>query len=171
MALGSRGTFTVKNTGISAVIGAVLAVAAASVGAGAASAQDPSLSASFGSVRLRSGFTPDPYVVSVYAGGSINAYRDTNLPGACVGKIARAPDFSVTYSAGSLPLVFRVVSNVDTSLIVNGPDGRWACDDDSYGDLDPQVVYRRPDSGKYDIWVGVMNGDGAQASLRITETP
>ncbi|RYG10333.1 MAG: peptidase, partial [Caulobacteraceae bacterium] len=130
------------------------------LGAGAASAQNASLRPTFGTVTLRSGFTPDPYTVDVYAGGSIDAYSDTDLPGACVGKIADAPDFRLNYTASSsLPLVFRAVSQGDATLIINGPDGRWSCDDDSFDDGDPQVTYRHPRSGTYDVWVGVLGRD------------
>jgi hypothetical protein len=160
-----------KTFRIAATIGAVLAAGAVTTMSGSASAQNAGLRANFGSVRLSAGFTPDPYTVSVYAGGSIDAYDDTDLPGACVGNISDAPDFSITYTAGSLPLAIRAVSGSDTTLIVNGPDGSWSCDDDSFGDGDPQVVFRRPRSGKYDIWIGVLGDSGAQATLGITETP
>jgi hypothetical protein len=165
------GDTTMKSLKLAAAIGAVLVAGAATTIADTAAAQNSGLRPNFGSVRLRAGFQPDPYTISVYAGGSIDAYTDTDLPGACVGNISDAPDYSVTYTAGRLPLVFRAVSNSDTTLIVNGPDGRWSCDDDSFGDGDPQVVYRRPRSGKYDIWIGVLGGSGAQAVLGITETP
>ena len=138
--------------------------------AGAAVAQDPSLPANFGAIRLTAGFDPDPHVVEVVAGGEINAYSDTPLPAECVGNISDAPDFEVTYDAGSLPLAFRVVSKSDTTLLVNDPDGEWSCDDDSFGDGDPQVVFRKPKSGTYDVWIGVF-GDTADATLGITETP
>lgn len=134
-------------------------------------AQDSSLNAISGSVRLRSGFTPDPHRVQVTAGGSIDAYADTSLPGACVGNISNAPDYEVSYTAGSLPLVFRTVSSSDTTLIVNGPDGRWSCDDDSYGDGDAEVRYDRPQSGTYDVWIGKFQTGTASATLLITETP
>jgi hypothetical protein len=78
----------------------------------------------------------------------------------------------VTYSAGSLPLVFRTMSGADTTLIINGPDGQWYCDDDSFGDGDAQVRFNRPQSGTYDIWVGKFGSGGtAAARLLITETP
>lgn len=133
-----------------------------------AAAQDAGLTANFGEVRLSVGFTPDPYRVQVTAGGSIDGAR---LPGSCMGNISAAPDFEVTYSAGSLPLVFRTLSRVDTTLIINGPDGQWYCDDDSYGDLDAEVRFNRPQSGTYDIWIGTFGGGTAAATLLITETP
>lgn len=150
---------------------ALLAASAVLGLASVASAQNAGLSPNFGSVTLRAGFEPDPYVVKIVAGGTIDAYTDTNLPAACVGKVSDAPDYSVNYTAGSLPLAIRAVSNSDTTLIVNGPDGRWTCDDDSFGDSDPQVVFRRPSSGRYDIWVGTYGTGTAEARLGITETP
>jgi hypothetical protein len=143
---------------------ALLAAAAPTVSL----AQDASLTANFGEISLSSGFTPDPYRVSVQAGGSVDGAR---LPGACTGMISQAPDFELTYQAGSLPLVFRTVSSEDTTLIINGPDGRWHCDDDSYGDGDAMVRFNRPQSGTYDVWVGTFGGGTTSATLQITETP
>ncbi|WP_298745735.1 peptidase S1 [uncultured Brevundimonas sp.] len=148
-----------------------LALAATLATPGAAAAQNAGLTANFGEIRLNAGFTPDPYRVNLTAGGSIDAYTDTSLPAACVGDISNAPDYEVTYRAGSLPLVFRTRSSTDTTLIINGPDGRWYCDDDSWGDGDAEVRFNRPSSGTYDIWVGTFNGGTASAALLITETP
>ena len=148
-----------------------LALAATLAAPGMAVAQNAGLTANFGEIRLSAGFTPDPYRVTITAGGSIDAYTDTDLPGACVGDISNAPDYEVTYSAGSLPLVFRPRSSTDTTLIIDGPDGRWYCDDDSWGDGDAEVRFNRPQSGTYDIWVGTFGGGTAAANLLITETP
>ena len=138
---------------------------------GLAAAQNAGLTANFGEIRLDAGFTPDPHRVNLTAGGSIDAYTDTDLPAACVGDISDAPDYEVTYSAGSLPLVFRTRSSTDTTLIINGPDNRWYCDDDSWGDGDAEVRFNRPASGTYDVWIGTFGGGTASAALLITETP
>lgn len=146
---------------------------AGAAGVGSAGAQDASKSATYGAIRLSAGFTPDPYRVQVTAGGDIDAYADTPLPAACVGRVANAPDFEVTYEAGRLPLVFRTLSRVDTTLIINGPDGRWHCDDDSYstGEGDAEVRFDKPRSGVYDVWIGTFGDGMASATLLITETP
>ena len=135
---------------------------------GAAVAQNMSLPANYGEIILNSGFTPDPYVVAVVAGGNIDA---AGIGGACRGSISSAPDFQITYRAGSLPLAIRTRSGADTTLVVNGPDGRWYCDDDSFGNLNAQVFFSNPQSGVYDIWVGSFNGGTAPAQLLITELP
>ncbi len=136
--------------------------------AGAASAQNAGLTANFGEIRLNAGFTPDPYRVSVTAGGSTDGAR---LPGSCTGMVSDAPDFEVTYDAGSLPLVFRTLSSTDTTLIINAPNGDWHCDDDSYGDGDAEVRFNKPADGTYDVWIGTFGGGTASATLLITETP
>ncbi len=130
--------------------------------------QDMSLPANFGEIVLNSGFTPDPYVVNIVAGGNINA---AGIGSPCTGMISRAPDFQITYRAGTLPLVLRTRSGSDTTLVVNGPDGRWYCDDDTAGNLNAQVFFSAPQSGVYDIWLGTFGGGTANAQLLITELP
>ncbi|MFM6853021.1 MAG: hypothetical protein ACKOUM_02955 [Sphingopyxis sp.] len=148
---------------------AALAVVGATIAAIApAMAQNASLRAHSGTVTLNAGFTPDPYTVNVTAGGSVNG---ANLPGSCTGMISDAPDFELTYHAGSFPLAFRSISSADTTLIINGPDGQWYCDDDSFGDGDAQVIFRNPRSGTYDVWVGTFGGGTASTTLQVTETP
>ena len=67
-----------------------LALAATLALPGAAVAQNARLTANFGEIQLTAGFTPDPYRVNLTAGGSIDAYLDTDLPGSCVGEISNA---------------------------------------------------------------------------------
>lgn len=141
-------------------------IAAASF-AGLAAAQDWSLQPTFGTVNLNSGFTPDPYTVAITAGGTIEA---SNLSSSCRGMIANAPDFRLNFSAGSLPLYISAYSNADTTLVVNGPDGSWYCNDDTNG-LDPSLAWGNPQSGQYDIWIGTYgsNSDLANSTLHISE--
>jgi hypothetical protein len=120
----------------------------------------------FGSVTLNAGFDDDPFQRRFRGGGPNDA---SHLPGPCTGNVGTPPDFRLTYNAGSAPLVVRSVSTADTTLVINGPDGRWYCDDDSFGDLDAEVRFNRPQSGVYDIWIGVVNRTEADATLVITE--
>ena len=84
--------------------------------------------------------------------------------------ISRAPDFQLTYDAGSLPLTFGVSTPTQTRpWSSTRPDGDWYCDDDSGGGTDPEVSFYRPQSGVYDVWVGAFDGDGGEAELFITE--
>lgn len=127
---------------------------------------NPGLSPNYGEIYLDVGFTPDPYRVDIYSGGSIDA---SDLGGSCVGMISEAPDFQVTYEAGRVPLTFGVTADGDTTLVINGPDGRWSCDDDSGGQADPEITFRRPRSGTYQVWVGAYGGDSTSGQLFITE--
>ena len=70
----------------------------------------------------------------------------TTIANGCVGMVARAPDFQLTYGAGSLPLIFGVTSENDTTLVINGPDGRWYCDDDSGDGTNPLMSIPNPPS-------------------------
>lgn len=148
---------------------AILTTLALGMTASAAIAQDYTLPPNYGDVELRAGFSPDPFTVDLQSGGAINA--NSSIGGSCRGYIDQAPDFSVHYSAGSvLPLRIGVASGTDTTLVVNGPDGSWYCDDDGGGDLNPLLQFNNPQSGRYDIWVGTYGSASlADATLFITE--
>lgn len=146
---------------------AAAALLAAST-AGIAVAQDWSLNPTFGSVSLSGGFTPDPYTVSITAGGNIDA---TQVFDRCRGMIANAPDFRLQFNPGSLPLTIGARSNTDTTIVINGPDGQWYCDDDSGEGLNPSVTFNNPQGGQYDIWIGTYGSgsDLASSTLTISE--
>ena len=152
-------------TRFGALSAGVLAIAAL---AGSALAQDYTEPPSFGRVSLSSGFTPDPYVRNLTAGGPIRAQDRFSE---CRGYIANAPDFSINYTSGSFPLIFTVDSDTDTTLVINGPDARWYCDDDgAESPLNPMVRFSNPQSGRYDIWVGTYEEGSLQdATLIISE--
>ena len=152
------------------IVTAMAAVAALAVSAGVVSAQDWRQPPNFGSVSLQTGFTPDPYNVNIIAGGSIDASR--NISDRCRGYISNAPDFELLFTAGSsLPLVISANSSSDTTLVINGPDGSWYCDDDGgQQGLNPSLNFTRPASGAYHIWVGSYSaGQNPSATLSISE--
>jgi Caspase domain/Bacterial pre-peptidase C-terminal domain len=125
----------------------------------------------YGSGGLDGGFTPDPFVIEIAAGGSDEA--DDNGE-SCTGYIAEdQPDYRLNYSPSEYPLGFFVSAEVDTTLIINAPNGKWYCNDDS-GSLDssnPGILFSKPQSGQYDIWIGTYSSadSGAAARLVITE--
>lgn len=145
--------------------GAALAAVAST---GIAAAQNYGLNPTYGTAQLNAGFTPDPYVVNVQSGGSINAQT---LSSSCRGFIANAPDVRLNYSAGSYPLIISAASSADTTLVVNGPDGSWYCDDDGGNNgLNPAIRFNSPQSGQYDIWIGTYGNASLQpAQLHISE--
>ncbi len=136
--------------------------------AGTAAAQDIAQDPTFGTVNLRSGFTPDPHSTLLQAGGNVDV-RDT-IGGTCRGMVANAPDVDLMYTAGALPLYISVTSDVDTTLVINGPDGQWYCNDD-YSGVDPALTFGSPQSGLYNIWVGTYSSTvGLQAAqLHVSE--
>lgn len=122
-------------------------------------AQNASLPATFGTTTLQGGFTPDPTSVAVVAGGEIDASQRVSGAGGCFGMIADAPDYRLNFTPGGLPLNIFAESAGDVSLVVNLPDGSWACNDDANG-FNPALTFENPMPGQYDIWVGLVNGDG-----------
>jgi len=151
-------------------LGAVAVVFATISGGTSAMAQDASLRPNFGTVTLRAGFTPDPQVVRITAGGNINSNDATSLGSQCVGMITDAPDYRINYTAQpGVALTIRVSSSADTTLVVNNPRGEWYCNDDLGSSTNPGVVYRTPLSGTYDVWVGTFGTTPAPAQISITE--
>ncbi len=148
----------------------ILAVAAAAVAAAyPATAQDYNLRPNYTTLTLRAGFRPDPHTVQLQSGGNIDSAGAISR--SCRGFISNAPDVRLVYSAGSLPLIISVASDADTTLVVNAPDGRWYCDDDSgVSGLNPMVRFNNPLSGRYEIWVGTYgSGRLNTATLAVSE--
>lgn len=145
----------------------VAAAACALAFAAPAVAQDYNAAPNYGDITLSPGFTPDPHLVSLRAGGNVNA---GNAASGCSGYITNAPDFRLNWSGkGSLNLKISVVSNSDTTLVVNGPNGEWYCDDDSGDETNPLVTLGAA-AGRYEIWIGTYaSGDTKPAVLSISE--
>lgn len=134
---------------------------------GTAVAQNTSLRANYGEITLESGFTPDPRVIRLSAGGNISARRAGS---GCNGFITNAPDVRLHFEAGDLPLIISVDAGSDTTLVVNGPDGEFYCDDDSGEGTNPSIRLNNPGSGRYEIWVGTYSSGNSQpARLHISE--
>ena len=145
----------------------VLAATALVACVGTAVAQNTALRANYGEITLESGFTPDPRIISLRAGGDIAARRAGSR---CNGFITNAPDVRLHYEAGNLPLIISVDAGSDTTLVVNGPNGEFYCDDDSGEGTNPSVRLNNPDSGRYEIWVGTYSSGNSQpARLHISE--
>ncbi len=141
--------------------------AAATISTAALAQPDFNRPPSFGTISLSAGFADDPRVINVTAGGRLNA---ASIDSACVGSVANSPDVRLNYEAGELPLIISVASDADTTLVINGPDGSWYCDDDSGEGSNPSVRFNNPGSGQYDIYVGhYQQGRSIPARLHISE--
>lgn len=125
----------------------------------------------FGSVNLSPGFLPDPYLVNLTAGGTVDLAACDG--GQWAGFVVTRPDFRLIYSGasptGTLSFALESLSSVDTVLLVNAPDGTWHFNDD-YRGLNSAVVFENPVEGQYDIWAGSYDrGSNSPAQLIITE--
>ena len=127
------------------------------------------LPAVFGSTSLTSGFVPDPFFVGITAGGPVGA---SYLGGGCTGFATSAPSFSVNYTSGAFPtLRFYFVGSGDTTMIINGPNASFFCNDDSFGTVDPTIDFNTPSSGRYDVWIATFSqGANVGGTLYVTES-
>ena len=86
------------------------------------------------------------------------------MKASALGSVTSNPDYELNWSGGSFTIGAR--SGADITLIVNGPDGRWYCNDDWDG-TDPAMTFSQ--GGTYDIWVGTFGGGTASSVLYFTE--
>lgn len=132
------------------------------------------LDANFGSVRLRAGFTPDPYRVRVTAGGPVSVLYvtagATSTGNECTGYASSAPDYKLNWSGRSGRLEFDFDGDGDTVMIIRTPDGDWYCNDDGGRSYNPEITFRNPDTGTYAIWIASYNrGRHYDGVLEISE--
>lgn len=125
----------------------------------------------YGSAILQRGFTPDPHIVPVLAGGRV----DTSDFDLYCGFTSPAPSFVLTLrggaSAGFLRIYFASDGDTDTTLIVHTPNQGWSCVDDSTFGKDPVIDIEFADSGDYAIWVGAWQSNTNETgSLYITQS-
>lgn len=150
---------------------ALLAAPLSTVVAATATAQDAALNPTFGVQDLAAGFANDPNWVYILAGGDVqSSFTDAISGDVCRGYFANAPDYRMVYEANGDPLSITAESHDDPVLLINGPDGRWYCNDDTHG-LDSAVTFAGAQSGVYDIWVGTYGnpqGDYPGAQLSFT---
>lgn len=146
----------------------LLAAALIALGAAPAAAQCPDWRLNGLELVYSNNDLRRPVAHPVLAGGNIDLGRCGSAPG--YGFIAVRPDFTIQFygNPGRRALEFRVQSNCDSVLLVNGTGGEWYFDDDSAGNLDARIRINRASEGIYDVWVGSL-GATCQARL-IVET-
>ncbi len=124
------------------------------------------------SIQLQRGFSPDPRRVNnITSSGTINLdFID------CPGYAAREPDVELTWTRRSdiLRLYFVGVSGDDPVMIVKNPGNSlypWYCDDDSYGNLNPEITIQNAPPGTYYVWIGTYESrDTTRGSLFISDS-
>jgi len=128
----------------------------------------------YGLADLQRGFSPDPYVVGVGAGGTF----DTSMMDLACGFTTVAPAFAFNLSGGASEGFLRIYfvpsdDGTDTALIVHMPDQEWICIDNSSNSsgAGPVLDMEYASSGSYTIWVGMPQSDVyAPGMLYITQS-
>ncbi|MBE9170830.1 hypothetical protein IQ238_26070 [Pleurocapsales cyanobacterium LEGE 06147] len=99
--------------------------------------------------------TPDPLVIAGVSGGSLEATEvletEATTTGFCDGFINRQPNHRLILNSFFDFLRVEVESNVDTTIMIEGPGGIW-CNDDT-NDTNP-VIEGQWQPGSYKIWIG-----------------
>lgn len=152
-----KGTAGVRVLGI----GAALALIGATVAAAQTRGLIPGGSqANYETLALSGEIPARAQRLRMLSGGDLDA-RSMGLGSSCVGFVTARPDVIFTYADPAEHLHLFIRSNGgDTTLIVHTPDGRWLCDDDGGGSLNPSIELPAPPAGQYDVWVGSYDPAG-----------
>lgn len=143
---------------------AVAATPASAVHAGmsvSAAPMPPTLNTAasfYGRGQLAAGFQPDPAVINMSAGGSLEA-AELTIGRQCQGFINNQPEYIIDYAGGGELLRLFFLGDSDSTLMIAGPDNTWYCSDDYAGETDPLVDIVNPAGGEYAIWVGTREVD------------
>ena len=106
----------------------------------------------YGSHVLAPGFAPSPFTRDALSGGDIEV-KSLRLGDNCLGYAAKDPDFLIELTGEFNRITFLIASAEDTTLIMNLPNGSWACNDDTNG-LNPALVLHNSAPGSYRLWIG-----------------
>ena len=137
---------------ITMVAAAATLLAVISTVGGATTAAQQTSETAFVSINPEAGFPLDPFIISLQAGGPMDA---TALAKECRGHVTKNPTVSVDYKGKADMLKVFFYSDGDPVLIVRTPDGKVLCNDNTNTVLlDPTVTLPKPGAGRYDIWVG-----------------
>ncbi|MCA9533910.1 MAG: hypothetical protein KC593_09530 [Myxococcales bacterium] len=104
--------------------------------------------------RLR----PDPAVLEGAAGGTIRA-QEAAEP-SCRGFVQSIPDHILYVQGRARYLRLYVEASEDTTMVIRTPDGRWLCDDDGGGNLQPMLEQESWAPGQYLVWIGTYSARG-----------
>ncbi|MBF2027443.1 MAG: hypothetical protein IGS48_11830 [Oscillatoriales cyanobacterium C42_A2020_001] len=88
----------------------------------------------------------------------------------CLGFGDPRPDHVLVLQQPFPSLSVRVRSGVDTTLVIQGPDGTVRCGDDSGSNKDAVIADSNWQAGTYKVWVGTAN-PGTQRDYTLTVQP
>lgn len=135
---------------IAAIVVFSLAIATTAGSAATAAQQAPATA--FITINPEAGFPLDPFIVSLQAGGPVDA---GTIAKECKGFVTKNPTVSVDYRGKADILKVFFYSDGDPVLIVQTPDGKVLCNDNTNAALlDPTVTLTKPAQGRYNVWLG-----------------
>ena len=133
-----------------AIVVVSLAVVASAGSAATAAQQAPATA--FITINPEAGFPLDPFIVSLQAGGPVDA---STVAKGCKGFLTKNPALSVDYKGKAEILKIFFYSDGDPVLLIQTPDGKFVCNDNTNAALlDPTVTLTKPAQGRYNIWLG-----------------
>ncbi len=126
----------------------------------------------FEDITITPNFTPDPATIRGISGGEFSANqitgRQETSTGPCQGFVDEEPDHTMTLTDFFNYLSIQVESTHNTTLVIQGPGGRWC--NDNYQNMNPGIAGQWL-SGTYNIWVGSYDeGTYHPYIIEITET-
>jgi len=131
---------------------AVVSLAVVATAGSAAVAAQQAPATAFITINPEAGFPLDPFIISLQAGGPVNA---STVAKECKGFVTKNPTVSVDYGGKADILKVFFYSDGDPVLIVQTPDGKVLCNDNTNAALlDPTVTLTKPAQGRYNIWLG-----------------
>ena len=116
--------------------------------------------ATYGTLLVQAGRRPEGHTAAGIAGGPMDV---ANVIDGCRGWVSTPPDYRIRWTgrAESLGITFRATESAastdDTTLTIRTPDGRWFCNDDSAGSMDPMIIIDDPEPGDYTAWAGILH--------------
>ena len=131
---------------------------------------DTSKPANGGELTLHAAFSPDPARLSGRAIGEREVTYEETDTGACRGWVSRNPDHYMKLEDRFDYLDVQVVAGSDTTLVIDGPEGRFCSDDQQAGNRNPRVQgYFR--EGDYAIRIGTTaSGETADYQIYFSQS-
>ena len=135
-----------------------LALVLFAIVAGAATAAQQAPETAFITINPEAGLPLDPFIISLQAGGPTEAGAAAK---GCKGFVTKDPAVTVDFKGKAELLKVFFYSDGDPVLLLQTPDGKFICNDNTNPALlDPTVTLTKPAQGRYNIWLGsALKGD------------
>lgn len=135
-----------------------------------AASLNPNQPANYGGTNMALGSMQNTNSVRILSGGSIEVER-LGLGAGCTGYVTAAPDYNIAVANyGPFMRILVDAGNADTTLVIQQPNGSWACNDDAFSTTNPGLDFNGVQPGLYHVWVGSFRaGTRAPGTLTVTE--